>query len=700
MDKSGGASRGAERFSTAKHKLFHGFHSNKSKRKLRSLTALGGAISCYQNHKMGCDISGNEDTFPALSPSSNVIASNRPEKFSYDCNRIHHVSVPRKSRSAMKKRNRESFLLDSEKPSHTMNGIESPKKYGIKKSKKQGSTNWSPITTVSGPITKDEEEVVETLYALAGMFPHNCSNSRRPLVGESLPESSSVLQVLQEGTKTAFEDSGGTAANPSLLERSTVEAAKTSFLSEIVDQELPDLPEGANILMGSVNIASKMNRQNVPLLVGIENANKVDSSLARRLKKPRESLISHIERRPEMALEKAIGDECKQEQHMIKHRKKNEGSALWPGLSPVASSGSHASFLQSAAAKHPDWLDAAICSSKKDLMESNSSGGKISEVVIHKSPWKRCAAHVHIGHLIQSLQVPNTGMLMQQPNQSNHNPAQEGPKHESHMEVHDLKGMRNGNFFAPEIVHSATMKNSHETKKRLSHHKLQAVPTPGAYDLQKQSFDLSLTAGGGEVEVNDGSKKVGRRLEPFSKLQVPYFHSLAQQHDGLMSLPMLHSQHTSTSYLDRASVVAPQLPHYYCCPSSGTHSNWKAPKKQELQGLGFWTAQVPRGPINCNTTRTQFPNWQSRKQDSPAVSPCGGVIFPHSPAALEALGSTKITPISRQQQQQLIALSSFPPSRTTGLHFLPSSVVEENRARFHIPTSATSSLHLLCDDRI
>lgn len=83
-----------------------------------------------------------------------------------------------------------------------------------------------------------------------------------------------------------------------------------------------------------------------------------------------------------------------------------------------------------------------------------------------------------------------------------------------------------------------------------------------------QSFDfLSLSAGGSELEpeVNNNSpKEVGRRLEPFSKLQVPYFHSLAQQHDGLMSPPMPRSQYASTSYLDHTSIAAPQVLFFLC----------------------------------------------------------------------------------------------------------------------------------------
>lgn len=57
--------------------------------------------------------------------------------------------------------------------------------------------------TVSGSITKDEEEVVETLYALAGMFPNNGSSDTSKLDDGSLPENS-VLQDIKNGTNAAF----------------------------------------------------------------------------------------------------------------------------------------------------------------------------------------------------------------------------------------------------------------------------------------------------------------------------------------------------------------------------------------------------------------------------------------------------------------------------------------------------------------
>jgi len=70
---------------------------------------------------------------------------------------------------------------------------------------KQGMwRDCSPREGASGPITKDEQEVAETLYALAGMFPHNASNhNSTDLDGKFLPDNSSVLQDLEDNASAA-----------------------------------------------------------------------------------------------------------------------------------------------------------------------------------------------------------------------------------------------------------------------------------------------------------------------------------------------------------------------------------------------------------------------------------------------------------------------------------------------------------------
>jgi len=80
--------------------------------------------------------------------------------------------------------------------------------------------------------------------------------------------------------------------------------------------------------------------------------------------------------------------------------------------------------------------------------------------------------------------------------------------------------------------------------------------------LIMQNFNfLSLSAGsnGLKVDNNNNNNKIGNRLEPLSKLQMPYFQSLAQQHGVVMPIPVAQSQYASTSFLDQLSVAGPQV---------------------------------------------------------------------------------------------------------------------------------------------
>lgn len=70
--------------------------------------------------------------------------------------------------------------------------------------KKQGDR--SPKETVSGPITKDEEEVVETLYALAGLvFPNNEANGNGKVESETLDANASALPESRNSPAPAVE---------------------------------------------------------------------------------------------------------------------------------------------------------------------------------------------------------------------------------------------------------------------------------------------------------------------------------------------------------------------------------------------------------------------------------------------------------------------------------------------------------------
>ncbi|ESW32662.1 hypothetical protein PHAVU_001G006800 [Phaseolus vulgaris] len=671
MDKTRNVRRGSSVFSNTnkrRHKRKHKhnllavfsrgdlrFSENLKKEKVRSLSAVGTASSSLQ---MSCHVAQQQQT---RDPSPTLIATTKRFKlhknFFNDCN---GVSVPRKLRSATKKRGRESMLLDSEKVKNKVDGMEYLKKDSVKKSKvsvKQGMRRqWTPREVVSGPITKDEEEVAETLYALAGMFPDNDSNQNSK---ESLPDNSSVLQNLEDNASAALAlEATIQGASPCCHESSTGEASKKSCLNEDLGQEQPD---STTILMPSHGTSRAVNSQTMPsVIVKSENGNKValhgsELSLAMGLNMPRQSRISQVERKPVVEFE-ARDVECKQ-QHMMKEQKGNEGLALWPDLSLLAPTGQ--AYLQSSAIKAPDCLEAAIRGSRLDLMETSacSSSGR---VFIPKRSWKKCAAHVHISHIIQSLEkMPKRHVIKETKLFDCHQPrAHEGSKRGVLLEAHSLNGMKNGTTF--------TVRNPNESKniilQQQCHYReiSQSASTPVVYGPQKQNFNfLSLSAGNNGLKVhnNNNCNKIGSRLEPLSKLQVPYFQSLAQQHGVVMPIPVAQSQYASTSFLDQLSVAGPQVrlqqPHYFGNPLCGTNYSSTLSHKQDHRSFwGLQQAEQSRSTVNFSIMRTQFPSWQSGRHDSNAMSPCSQAIHP-CPSASQDMLVPKVSSIPGQQKPLL-----------------------------------------------
>ncbi|XP_054818738.1 uncharacterized protein LOC129318154 isoform X2 [Prosopis cineraria] len=712
--------RGASRFSTSRlrakqsgHKFYGGldgiegdFELPEKSEKVRSLSAVGRALTSNKGNRMGCDVNEKVHSLRAQSPSSNPIATSKrfkiAKRFFDDCNGVGHASVPRKLRSAVKKRNREYSLPDSERVNHKMNGIESPGKDGIKKTKQQGSPDWSTRQTVSGPITKDEEEVVETLYALAGMFLNNDSNERLKLEGDSSPENSN-LQDLDKSTNDAFEDSASAQdSRPFYAERSSGDAAITNSSVESIDRKQPDSIENAE-MMTSDNVAPNLNLASMPMLLRSENGNEAalddsELTLAVGFSRPGQSPISRNGRKPETA--GAI--ESKQaHHHMMKDQNNYDGPTLWPGLALAA--GNQASYLQSSAVKAPVWSD---CASKQDLTQGGSSDVKlimqISEVVIHKKLLKRCATHVYISNFIRSLQMPNSKEALQQANHSARLRAGEGSMHGDLMEAQNWNRARSRIISSPRSIHSDTANDSHDNKNSILHQtcNYHEALTPDVHGPPKQGLDLlSFSAGGNGLKVNSKlDKGEGSRLEPLPKLQVSYFQPLAQL-QGLMRFPVPQSQYASPSYLThQISAAGPQvLPHYYG-NSLWVGGNGSTASNNKHQQQNFWAVQVAaqgqgRSGVNCNMMRPQYPKWEAGRQGS-VVNPA---MIPQSSAPLQVIGS-KFASISEQQQQFISHASSLPQTRTNGLNFLVPPACELSRGRF--PSSRGTPLQLLCDERI
>ncbi|XP_024039073.1 uncharacterized protein LOC18040375 isoform X3 [Citrus clementina] len=755
MDKTRDVRRGgSSRFS--RQKLLAGLEKPKKERLVKKLSVVvnKAVISSFEDSEMGYhsnNLSDRENETPSQSQSSMSNATAKrfklPKKFLDDCNGVDHSSIPRKLRSAVKKRNPESMsppLPDSKKLNHTVGEMESLKKDGLKKSKlnivKQGSSDWSQKEVI-GPITKDEEEVVETLYAMAGMFPENDSVNNSKL--ESAPSEAKppALQEHRESCTPAVKDSAVTeeelgstfplrtseAAPSSNVESSQKETAKTS--AEV--EEKPDSKSfhvKTDSCVPPVNVHSTM-----PLLAKREHNSDEPSCnpvTFQGLPEPCRDSGSLEQSTQETSLtgkpELAVGSttlRSEQVQQDTATESWRNGLALWPGLSPMVLLGAGSSGPSLPSTKIPAWLDAAVGASKPCSLENGPSTRKAFKGATTNRSLKRCAGHVYISRLIRDLQMPeNKEKSHLQCNQLK--PPDEGQRQETHMVIYDFDKTRkglNGVISVNSIGSTTAERNSSEARsgilqhKRLHHDQLQTATESGLQTLQKQSFNfLSLSAGGlGAEDTNSFSRTRNNALEPSSEFQVSHLHSLPQ-HQNFMPIAMPQTHYTS-SYPDKISTsgtgstqqVKLQLPSYLSSPFLGpAHtSSTILTKQHQQQQQQLWPAQLAAQcrPTGHSTAMSQFSNWPNGRQD-PTLIPCPQSPISPAPTSLEVLRPKYSTNSQHQHQhwlqhQQLMTItSSLPSSRVKRQdHHLP-LVYEEIEGGFR--TGSSLSLQLLCNERL
>ncbi|KDO84858.1 hypothetical protein CISIN_1g003719mg [Citrus sinensis] len=748
MDKTRDVRRGgSSRFS--RQKLLAGLEKPKKERLVKKLSVVvnKAVISSFEDSEMGYhsnNLSDRENETPSQSQSSMSSATAKrfklPKKLFDDCNGVDHSSIPRKLRSAVKKRNPESMsppLPDSKKLNHTVGEMESLKKDGLKKSKlnivKQGSSDWSQKEVI-GPITKDEEEVVETLYAMAGMFPENDSVNNSKLESSPSEAKPPALREHRESCTPAVKDSAVTeeelgstfplrtseAAPSSNVESSQKETAKTS--AEV--EEKPDSKSfhvKTDSCVPPVNVHSTM-----PLLAKREhNSDEPSCNPVTFQGLPEPCRDSGLEQstqetsltgKPELAVGSTTLRSEQVQQDTATESWRN-GLALWPGLSPMVLLGAGSSGPSLQSTKIPAWLDAAVGASKPYSLENGPSTRKVDftpnkPYSLENGPstrkvfkgattnrsLKRCAGHVYISRLIRDLQMPEN-------------------KEKSHLQCNQLKPPDEGQS----IGSTTAERNSSEARsgilqhKRLHHDQLQTATESGLQTLQKQSFNfLSLSAGGlGAEDTNSFSRTRNNALEPSSEFQVSHLHSLPQ-HQNFMPIAMPQTHYTS-SYPDKISTsgtgstqqVKLQLPSYLSSPFLGpAHtSSTILTKQHQQQQQQLWPAQLAAQyrPTGHSTAMSQFSNWPNGRQD-PTLIPCPQSLISPAPTSLEVLRPKYSTNSQHQHQhwlqhQQLMTItSSLPSSRVKRQdHHLP-LVYEEIEGGFR--TGSSLSLQLLCNERL
>ncbi|XP_034919607.1 uncharacterized protein [Populus alba] len=676
----------------------------------------------------GCDVFDKEVLQAPSATIGTASTSNKrfklPRKLIDDCNGV----VPRKLRSAMKKRNRESVsppFPDSKKLSHTHGGVESLKRDGLKKlglKVTQPGPDWSSKQSVCGPITKDEEEVVETLYSLAGMFANNEEPKNECKLGNaSLDTSPSTLQERSESDPPnieAVKEDLNSICLPRIDEAAEetwhIETAKVDCLNEPNFQEWHAL--SSDKIQGE--LGSCVAQVNLPTMFAkLEELKPLCDSFNLFIApeqyqdtvkvKQSTQLDTSLERKPDIALGLTATISQQDQRHTICQSMTN-GPALWPGLSSTVSSGAcnYGSSSQCSATKFPSWMDTDCGATRPSSFQKCSSTGKASKVNTGKRSWKRSSTHVYISRLIRVLQIPESrDSLPLHLNQLRpHDILRQGV----FMTINNFNGNRNGlNGATPSrAIVNMTDKNSNQvgigTLQRQRLHQDQPQTPSGVYNSQKQTFNfLSLSTGGGSLEASNISNGVGNRSEQSAQQQFPYLHShLQQQHSTLVSFPMSLAYGTSSSYPDQPAAQQARVPqpsyfgNLYCGSRTSPSGFAKQQQKQQEQLQRLWEAQLAAAQYRTSansTTTTQFPNWQNVRQDLPTQISRGQPTIP-TLSSQEALGP-KYAQIS---QQQLMTITALPHARVRRQDHHLSSVYEETGGGFR--TVGALPLQLLCNE--
>lgn len=584
-----------------------------------------------------------------------------PTKFFDDYNTVDHASVPRKLRSATKKRNHKSIsppLSDKKKRNHVINGVELLRKGARKKCKQlnqQRDSDRSLSHSIEGPITKDEEEVVETLSALAAMFrfpvternDFDCKlvNAKSsPMPDEDSRRPAFEAPEKEEDLNSHCPSTNAEAANPSLLEglaNPSLEAVQVKCSTEY-HREM-DNTISQRSLEPMFLLRKSEHNDGKPFCSSIGCKVQSDLNLGIGSKHPKHEEATICARNPAAAISR------KQELQFYLEERKDSGSASWPGLFAAESNVSvtQEPFVQSLTAKPPGCLDMDSSLARPGSLDDGVLTDKDSIApVSRKKTWKSCSAHIHICNLIKHLEIAERkDESLFQPTQLTVNErSKEGGVLSEANNLDRVQSGLNG------IVSSHTVtaeKNPNEIRNATLLHK-RLLQDQHQVPTQKQCFDfLSLSARSGGVEASTSTNKVENVLEPLTQFHNPYLHSPVQNQTILpFSMPQI--RFCSTPFPDNPSpasakqVQIPPPPHVGTPILGPPNLVFSASPKQEQQQW-IWTTQYrPTG-----VAATHFPNWHNGRYDPYGIH-YAQFILPPSHSSLEVLGP-KYSPVSQQQ---------------------------------------------------
>ncbi|GMH18016.1 hypothetical protein Nepgr_019857 [Nepenthes gracilis] len=592
------------------------------------------------------------------------------KKFFHDHNPVDNASVPRKLRSAMKKRGcKQNSSPLPKRLNHSVNGSESPKVDCLKKSKlntQNGFSDRSPRWAIAGSISKDEQEVAETLYALAGLIPcKGVSLENKSDGGSSLGKSLDLSKKLEDSKPASEvctvieEDSEATRLGTSgeLIDLTTAAGGNVK-VDSLTEPALLSQPELFNSTQYNLNVNTSAPQVRLQTICPFSKSESGDDNHPKSF--PCVGVASHLKLDDvRVNNEEDVVDVSSQEGRWdITMEKKENG---------LFSKGSHASGvdadpLYSSAANSPSWPSTAA-STKPLSHECGNSTEKVFRFVNHqRKSWKKCAAHVYISRLIQLLQISEGKGIRQQ---SSDNLSQGVFAASGH-----LNSMTNGfsrTASAPRALDSASKKNLNDAGNGVLNyeriHQDYKQPSPAF-----KCFDfLSLSTGNGGPEAKIDANVLKQGLEPQAQYRVCYRHSLPP-HTAVFPFRLPQNHHPANPNGDQiyAAAAAPslqfhlQLPPYFGSPFGPSNV-----------GSTTSTAQPPLLPQQSRTAQygsgtfseSHIPTLQNSRHDNRHSSMQYMKAFlPPSQSSFETIGSEHLRV---SQQQQVIALaSSLPPTLT------------------------------------
>ncbi|KAI3894536.1 hypothetical protein MKX03_027566 [Papaver bracteatum] len=678
---------------------------SKKKEKVKGLSSIGSAAK--ENSQIGGG--GSDDGEEELLLKTSATAAKRFKVHSKplnDCNAIDLAVVPRKIRSAMIKRNRESLsppLPEAKKPHRTPNGTHQPHLSSTQKAK-QKMKQGVPGQLESIPITKDEEEVAETLFALARMIPDKPVNYRvdqknteakPPPVRQTTEVPMLVSEASKnESAKSLKEDIIVEATNiPSSVEGSGSDAATVNFLPETSMMHRPSIFRNPKFMLDR-GIIGPLSDSRISQLQKNEHTDLTSLSVAstsgvlinpchtNRWLQGTQHEALFCDQKTELWPVAAILK--KQEEHSMKEN--NDGDKHFascmegtPALSLVEGNNHNGSGLElSLAGSHdrelawsskinvPSWLNSA---KKPNLAGDGVLKEKVNSVTVGKTqPWKKCATHVHISRLIRVHQASEEkSMLPPISNQMLPNGTKHGASAPSSLNGLISSSDKNGlnRFISIDgcLNDGDAGTNMNEVRNRI------------LQDKQNRDF-LSLSTGdGGSLGSNAVNQRTNKLDSPV-QFHVPYLHPVVQNPSHV---PFNVRGCSSSLYPDHVTVRATQqlkseqMASPFYSPQHAVHADSANhhQQQQQQQQQQMWAHYMS----GRNSTASYSSNWQHGKQDSPIYIP-GECSQPpaHSTSSLRHEGFSAKFPANmqlqqqqqQQQQQQLFFLSSSSASSSRG----------------------------------